>query len=304
VFRIAKTTSGGSGTATRSQEGRSWKTLYKAAALLIAIWALDAFGNLFVHAVQLTPTSMAYDLVTAAAMAAFLAWLVPKVHLKLESLAMMLWMLLFAVEYMINYIEALFFTTMFGGSYLSFVMALVRAAVSSGVVAALAAFVLGGRRDFAGVWGSLDAYFSERTRRSWALRIAAASLAYFPIYFFFGMIVSPFVLPYYSNPVDGLVIPQFGVMAPVELLRGFLYVLVLLPLIAVLRTGKNLSFAALAAMLYIPGGFVALFGNSLLPPPIVPFHAAEILADSIVYGFALSRILQGRSPAMGLPSGE
>jgi hypothetical protein len=44
-------------------------------------------------------------------------------------------------------------------------------------------------------------------------------------------------------------------------------------------------------MLYIPGGLIALLGNPLLPAAIIPFHALEILADSIVYGFVLSRIL-------------
>jgi hypothetical protein len=51
----------------------------------------------------------------------------------------------------------------------------------------------------------------------------------------------------------------------------------------------------LAAMLYIPGGLIALLGNPRIPAPIIPFHGLEILADSIVYGFVLSRIKASQS---------
>ena len=134
-------------------------------------------------------------------------------------------------------------------------------------------------------------YLSGRTSRAWILRIAAGSVAYFPIYFFFGMLMIPFVLPYYNDPSLGLRIPSFAVLIPVELFRGFVYTLVLLTLLAVLVGGRTTKFIALVAMLYIPGGLIVLLGNETLPAPIIPFHAAEILADSIVYGLVLYRIL-------------
>jgi hypothetical protein len=36
------------------------------------------------------------------------------------------------------------------------------------------------------------------------LRFGLAALSYLPIYYAFGMIVAPFVLPYYNNPDLGL----------------------------------------------------------------------------------------------------
>jgi len=69
---------------------------------------------------------------------------------------------------------------------------------------------------------------------------------------------------------------------------------VLLPVIAALRGGKWTAFLALVLMLFVPGAFIPLIAAgaaSSLPAPIIPFHLLEILADSIVYGFALSRIL-------------
>ena len=63
--------------------------------------------------------------------------------------------------------------------------------------------------------------------------------SYLPIYYMFGMIVAPFVLPYYNNPELGLnlVVPSVGVILPLEIGRGLLYALTLFPLIAVLRGG-------------------------------------------------------------------
>jgi len=137
----------------------------------------------------------------------------------------------------------------------------------------------------------LGEYLSRRKSSAWILRIATGSLAYFPIYFFFGMLITPFVLPYYNNSSFGLRIPSFAVLIPVELFRGFVYTLTVLPLLATLAGGRTTRFAALASMLYIPGGLIPLLGNATLPAPIIPFHGVEILADSIVYGLLLSRIL-------------
>ena len=55
------------------------------------------------------------------------------------------------------------------------------------------------------------------------------------IYFTFGGIVSPIVLPYYTSLSYGLRMPGFEVLAPLEIFRGFLYVIALLPLLAALR---------------------------------------------------------------------
>ncbi len=134
-------------------------------------------------------------------------------------------------------------------------------------------------------------YLSTRTSSSWILRIAVGSVAYYPIYFFFGLLITPFVLPYYNDPSFGLRIPSFAVIIPVELFRGFVYTLVLLPLLATVVGGRTTKFIALATMLYIPGGLIVLLGNTLMPAQIIPFHGIEILADSIVYGLVLSRIL-------------
>jgi hypothetical protein len=263
----------------------------KVVALLVVVFVLEALDNFIVHGVQFTLTGTAYGLVTAAAVAIFLAWLVPKIHLGLASLGLLLWADIFAIEYLINQLEGLFFTTMYVGAPLLLMKSVVFGAIVSGIVSAIAAYLLGQRGETQGIMASLKDHLSTRTNRLWILRIVAGSVVYYPIYFLFGLFVTPFVLPYYTNPSSGVVIPSFAVMVPLELFRGFLFVVVLLPLLAAVTGGRNLKFVALAAMLYIPGGFVTLVGNSLLPSGVIPFHATEILADSIVYGFVLSRLI-------------
>lgn len=278
-------------------------TSVRPAGLVVLFLVIFMLGTLtrIIHLVPISLTETAYSLLIGVIMTAFLAWLVPKIRLSLRSLVLLLWLNLFSIEYFINYVEALFFTTIFESSYFvplfgsTFATAIVSSLFVSLIVAMSAAFLLGQRGTTTGVSASLRTHLSTRTKGSWILRIAAGSIVYFPIYFFFGLLVTPFVLPYYNNPSSGLVIPSFAVMVPVELLRGFLFVLVLLPLLATIAAGRTTNFVALATMLYIPGGLVALLGNTLIPAAIIPFHGLEILGDSIVYGLVLSRIL-GRPP--------
>jgi hypothetical protein len=266
----------------------------KVLALLLVVFAIAILSKL-IDNIPITATQAAYSLLTAAIMTGFLAWLVPKVRLTPRSLALILWLELLIIEYLNNYVEGLFFTTTFESRSLAEV--LVSSFIISAIVATAAALLLG--HGAAGITASLREHLSTRRRSSWALRIAVGSVAYFPIYFLFGALVSPFVLPYYSNPAFGLRIPPFTVMIPVELFRGFVYTLMLLPLLATMVGGRTTKFVALASMLYIPGGLLALLGAAgapMLPIQILPFHGLEILADSIVYGYVLSRIL-GRPAA-------
>jgi len=255
--------------------------------LLLVICALPIVTRL-IENIPITTTQLAYFLLNGAILTVFLAWLVPKISLSRWSLALLVLVELLVVEYLNNYVEALFFTTRY--THLSVLVQSVASSLISSLINATAAALLLGY-GISGITASLKQYLSTRTSSSWILRIAVGSVAYYPIYFFFGMLIAPFVLPYYNDSSFGLRIPSFAVVIPVELFRGFVYTLVLLPLLATVVGGRTTKFIALAAMLYIPGGLIALLGTTGLPAPIIPFHGVEILADSIVYGLVLSRIL-------------
>jgi hypothetical protein len=255
--------------------------------LLLIICALPAVVRLF-ESISVTTTQLAYSLLNGAILTVFLVWLVPKIRLSRLSLTLLVWLELLVAEFLNNYVEAYFFTTRYSNP--SFLIRSVASALISSLISATAAALLVGYGS-SGITASLREYLSRRTRSSWVLRIAVGSVAYYPIYFFFGMLIAPFFLPYYNDSSFGLRIPPFAVIIPVELFRGFMYTLVLLPLMATVVEGRTTKFIALAATLYIPGGLIALLGNPGLPAPIIPFHGVEILADSIVYSLVLSCIL-------------
>lgn len=255
--------------------------------LFLVIIAVPILTRL-IENIPITVTQLAFFLLNGAILTGFLAWLVPKIRLSRWSLTVLVWVELLVIEFLNNYVEAYFFTTMFDEATV-LIQSVSSALISSAISAMAGSLLLG--YGAAGITASLKEHFSTRRRNSWILRIAVGSVAYFPTYFFFGALIGPFVLPYYSNPSLGLRIPSFAVQILVELFRGFVYTLVLLPLLATVVGGRATKFIALAAMLYIPGGLIALLGTPLLPAPIIPFHASEILADSIVYGLVLSRIL-------------
>jgi hypothetical protein len=255
--------------------------------LLLVIVAVPILTRL-IENIPITVTELAYYLLNGAILTGLLAWLIPKVRLSRWSLTLLVWLELLVIEFLNNYVEGYFFTNVFDKTSV-LVQSVISASISSVISATAGVLLLG--CGAAGIKASLKEHFSTRTRSSWILRMVVGAVAYFPIYFFFGALITPFVLPYYNNPSFGLRIPSFAVIIPLELFRGLVYTIVLLPLLATVVGGRATKFIALAAMLYIPGGLIALLGNTLLPAPIIPFHALEILADSIVYGFVLSRII-------------
>ena len=257
-------------------------------AVLLVIFAVPILTRL-IENIPITATQLGYFLLNGAILTVFLAWLVPKMRLSSWSLTLLVWLELLVVEFLNNYVEAYFFTTRYSNPAV-LVQSVASALISSLISATAAALLLG--YGISGITTSLKEYLSTRTSSSWILRIAVGSLAHYPIYFFFGLLITPFVLPYGIDPSFGLRIPSFaGDNSGGALQRLRLHPR---PPASVSDGGwrENDQIRALAAMLYIPGGLIACDpGNPGIPAPIIPFHGVEILADSIVYGLVLSRVL-------------
>ncbi len=218
----------------------------------------------------------------------YLSWIQGEMRLGLAGLASVLWLNFYVVGSLSNMIEGYFFTNVFESDTV-FIMGALAMLFFSGLQAGLASIIL--EKGDRGLRGNLVEYLGETDALGWFKRVTIGTLSYFPVYFFFGMLVSPFVLPYYSDPSLGLVVPPFTVIIPVEILRGFLYVATLLPMAASLGADRRTNTVAFAGMLFIVGAFIPLLGDQGLPPQIIPYHLVEILADSIVYAYVLSRIL-------------
>jgi hypothetical protein len=217
--------------------------------------------------------------------------IIQRISLKHVDLFVLIALTLFIVQSFSNMIEAFFFTSFFSspGSFFSGLLKELVLACCEG-----AALVL--LFSFSGKSGSLilimKEFFASRNSGSWIWRIIIASVLYFPVYFLFGALISPFITPYYTDPTLGLVIPSFSMIILLELFRGFLYVCILLPWFASVDITQKKMMILVASLLYIPGGFVPLLTSHALPSPIIPYHLIEILCDFVVYGVIVTLILK------------
>ena len=197
-----------------------------------------------------------------------------------------IWLALFIIQEFSNTVEALFFTTYLSTTVLFFTASLIGLLIT--FIEALTAGALfnpQSRTSYSAP--AIRAYFKQRSSASWVLRFAVGSLAYFVIYFTFGAMIAPFVLPYYQDSSIGLTIPSFTVMIPLEFFRGFLYVLALFPILATLRAQKKHAYLAAVSLLYVAGALIPFLTVSGFPIPLRIFHGLEILADCLVYGAVL-----------------
>ena len=219
-------------------------------------------------------------------LAVFLVWLVYYLKLRPYHVFLLIWLSMFVVRFFNNMIEGYFFTDVFGSASV-FIMAIAMSILISFLVAAAAGFILLHPEFNESLWARSREMISRRSRNSWIIRIIAASPLFFIVYFAFGMAVSPFVYQYYQDPTLGLKIPPFTVMIPIELMRGLIFTLALIPLIVAVGTSKPYVFIATSMMLCIPASLIPMI-EAPLPVQIIPFHIAELLADSLVFGLILT----------------
>src|SRR5271157_1120233 len=159
-----------------------------------------------------------------------------RLNLSLHERACLWFLLLFVLNGLINVVEAVFFTTI---PVTQLASSLAILAFGQAALAVLLTLLFPPQQTGPGLLTRLSETLAQWRGVSWTWRFGLAALSYVPIYFTFGMIVAPFVLPYYNNPDLGLnlAVAGLGVILPLEIGRGLLYALTVFPLIAVLRGG-------------------------------------------------------------------
>ncbi len=202
-----------------------------------------------------------------------------------------LWLALFIIQYLSNSVEYYFYSTVAVSSILS---ELAEGLVATFIEAAFLGLLFVPVKIDRTLRVEMKKFFGQRSGSSWFWRIVVASLLYIPIYLTFGALVSPFVVPYYTDPSLGLdlAIPGFDVILPLQFIRGLIYVLVLLPFIATLRIGRKHLFTVITLLLFIPGAFLPLITEQVWPVPLRIIHGIEILGDYIVFAAVIVRLLK------------
>ncbi len=124
----------------------------------------------------------------------------------------------------------------------------------------------------------------ERSFFSWVWRIVAAGAPYAAIYLFFAMLVTPIEHAFYYDPsfIASLhtVVPSTTTTLILEAVRGILFVLAMLPVIAVMRksrwsTGLYIALIGAALEAWIP-----LLGQSSWPVMMRVGNVLELTGDA------------------------
>ncbi len=131
-------------------------------------------------------------------------------------------------------------------------------------------------------------FFSGRSVQKWAWRLVAAICAFPVIYWVFGMSVAPWVVKYYEQEQFGLVLPNIGVIALVQLLRSLLFFLVVLPIVIVWSGSRLQLTIFLGIAFFVLVGLFGMIQAYWLSPVLQVLHSLEILADSVVYAGVLA----------------
>ena len=118
---------------------------------------------------------------------------------------------------------------------------------------------------------------------AWTPRVAAVWLAWPVIYFFFGMCVSPIVVPYYHAGIAGLRIPSMSVIVAVQLIRSPIFLVSTLPFVALWKGSRRGLWLTLGVAHAFTVGLYGLVGATFLPMVLRIAHSLEIAGDSFAY---------------------
>jgi hypothetical protein len=201
-----------------------------------------------------------------------------------------LFVTLFVLNQLANVIEALFFTTI---PAVEWTFSLFVSAVEHAGLAVLLALLFRPVSAARGITDILGETLIRRRWYSWLARLLLAGVLFVLVYFFFGAIVAPYVVPFYQNPALGLqlTIPGFNVILPLEVGRGLLHAVTLFPLIALLRAGGTHSRWGIAFWIILVqvvlGSWHPMLSVTFWPLELRLAHGLELMADGIVFGLLI-----------------
>jgi hypothetical protein len=126
------------------------------------------------------------------------------------------------------------------------------------------------------------------TVMGWTWRLLLAWLSFPVIYFVFGLMVAPIVVPIYNAGVPGLRIPAFDAIIRTQLIRSAIFLAASLPVIVLWKDSRNRLLVALGLALTVTVGVFGLVQAYFLPTALRVTHSLEIAADSFVYAAVLT----------------
>lgn len=235
-------------------------------------------------------------MVTAILYGVTLYYLNTNIPLSRKARFLISWLAIYCIQMLMPVLEGVFFSTQFEGA-----PELIFGALVFGWVLVLPAALAGAILFSPVKVQSFDElrrdYFQRMNKAQLAGRFVIASALWMVIYFVFGAIVAPYVLPYYTEGGVGyqLVLPALQVILGLQLLRGFILVLFILPLIISTKLGWKQLAVVIAALLYIGGALAVFLISDQYPLILRMIHGMEMFADAAFAGIAIAYLLGRRS---------
>ena len=284
--------------------------------LAIAIvYAVLSVGFNLLSGTRPSVQGVVVGLVTGAGFALVLLPLARRLPYRMRTRIIALFVPLYWIFSLSNLVEAYFYTTL---SHASLAAGAVFLAIPSLAVSAMVAWLFPGRpqvQPVEGIWELL----SRRPFLSWVWRTLLAGLLFAVVLQLAGKAWGPLISPYYHDPAYiarahiANPPPPGYVTWPEEAVRGIVFVLALLPVLAVVR-GRGWP-AILAVGAYVAlidaalEGWLSMLGNAGFPTGFRIGEGLDLTTDAVVRGvfiavlLALPVVASGRRPATGVATG-
>ncbi|MFW9920277.1 MAG: hypothetical protein ACFFED_11800 [Candidatus Thorarchaeota archaeon] len=204
-----------------------------------------------------------------------------------------IWFAVYVIQLLNPVLEGLFFSTQFEGTPELAVGAIIFGSLMTLPTAVAAGVLFKPEGEVTGFRDMKNQFFNNFTSSSFGLRFILASVLWMGIYFVFGSIVAPLVLPYYTAPGSpfNLVLPSIEVILSLQTLRGFIYTIGVLPLVISLDIDKRGLAFIMISLLYIGGALAVFIISEQFAVFLRVIHGIELFADSVFAGLVISALL-------------
>ena len=130
----------------------------------------------------------------------------------------------------------------------------------------------------------LVTYFFGRQWFEWAWRLLVAWLIYPPIYYLIGRLAALFTLHYYQDPSLnlGLTLPDVNTLLLMQVLRGALFLLAVMPILWAWRAGRSGLWLWVGLVIFIQIANQVIVQAYWLPLGLRIPHAIELMVDSFL----------------------
>ncbi len=167
------------------------------------------------------------------------------------------------------------------------------AVVSAGAEIALDAIVPGGP-------SAPSCWPRRRGAGGWIMRVLACDVGYIVVYLAAGMLVWPFVRPFYA----GRAMPAMGTIVAMQVLRGLVFVALLALLANRLRAGRRSGVLLGGIAFAVFSAWALLIPNPFFPDFARLAHLCEVGVSNLCFGGAVMLVLTagGEPAAAGAPA--